>query len=183
MNYFNHSFITIYLIALIGIIILKDFIIKYGEYSKNKDTKVKYLPCIAKSTMHYGWYIIILILLIPNVLHLIRDIKFYIKFSGDANVVNMYYNSIPYFLILCTCFFIASVCGNIMLINDKFVVFYSGRINFGEVNSVDVFPIKGILRRRKIDIYVNGKLHTRFSIRNKYTCDIINIFKDRCTML
>lgn len=190
LNYFNNEFSSICILTLITIFILISggFIRIYAEYSKNKDAKVKYLPVIAKPSIHYGWYIAFLILSIPNVLLEIENIKLSIKLWGSVYVINNIYRNIAYLIIFIMYFFIVIffwqvTCGNIILINDKFVFLYSGRINWGEVNYVDIFPIKGIFKRRKVDIYVNGKLHTRFSIRNKYTCNIINIFKDRCTMV
>lgn len=190
-NYFKQEFSTGYIISIFVILIilfLGDFIRKYKEYSKNKDIKVKYLPCIAKPVTHYGGYIAFLIFFIPSVLLDIKNLKFCADIWGSIYVINILYSSAVSFLIFClllliVIFFWQATCGNVMLINDKFIVFYNGRINFGEVNYVDIFPIKGIFRRRKIDIYVNGKLHTRFSIRNKYTCNITNIFKDRCKIV
>lgn len=188
MNYLSDRFLVVYMIALLVIPILIDILRKYNEYKKKKDSKVKYLPCIPKLIGNYGLYIFLLILFIPSVLLEIKSIKDDIKIWGSYTAFNMLYNKVIGTIIIFVFYFVLFiisqiVSGNVILINDEFVVIYNGRINLGEVNCVDVFPVKGIFKRRKIDIYANGKLHSRFSIRDKYTSEIINIFKDRCIMV
>lgn len=189
-NYIDKEFIigNIFIIVMFVVILLNDFIRKYKEYSKNKQIKVKYLPCIPKPMASYGFYITLIIIFFPSILLDIKNFNFYRKEFGSDFTMNIIYSSIIPFLISCAIFFAISyfwqiISGNIMLISDKFIVFYTGRINLGEVNYVDIFPIKGFFKRRKIDVYVNGKLHMRFTIRDKYTSDIINIFTDRCKVL
>lgn len=188
MDYFNCNFLIICLVALIGIDLLIDFYKKYIEYSKNKYTKFEYLPHITKSLGFGGYDIFLLICFIPCVLLEIKNIKLDIRIFGSSYVINLFYSYIPYMVIYLICTFIIAiilqvVSRNVILVNNEFVVFSKGRINFGQVNSVDIFPVKGVFKRRKVEIYANGKLHTRFSVRNKYISEITSMFKDKCVFI
>lgn len=172
------------LFIILGVCILIYYIKMYIVYLRDKGTKVKYFPCLLKSTMRYYWAYIVLIYIIPIIYSLVSNMKFQTEIRGFAYALNMLYYNILYIIIISACLIIIKlllqvICGNVILINDKFVVIYNSRINFGEVNYVKIFPEKGIIKRRKVEIYSGGKLDTRFLVRDKYTANIINIFKNK----
>lgn len=165
-----------FFIALLGICIVLDFIRRYALFFKNKDTKFRYLPCIFRFKDYYYWIVISLFYIVMVVFFQIDEIR-----HGDIRILYIYILDI---LISIICLLIMRIiwqviCGNVILVNDKFIVSYNGRINFGEVNYVEISAVKGIFKMRKVQICAKGCIHTCFFIRNKYTSNVLGLFKDK----
>lgn len=173
------------LIAILGISIVIDFIGKYAMYLKNKGTKFKYLPCIIKSKNYYYLIIISLFYIVMIIVFKFGDIiKYGIKADELAHGLNTLSYCILSLIILIIGLLIMRIiwqilCGNVVLVNDRFIGFCNGRIKFDEVEYVEMLAIKGRLKLREVRIFVNGFNHISFFIKDKYTTKVINIFQDK----
>lgn len=173
-----------YLIWFLGIGIVVDLVRKLSVHYKSKETKIKYLPSIAKDTNYYSDIILALIIFVPSIYYFINNIRFMAKIGAPINVLGALKSDALLCVVLFAIYLLVRIIwqlisGNVLILGDSFIILYSGRLNFGEINYVDVSKVKRILKRRKVEIYVNGKLNARFSISNKYTEDAVNIFKDK----
>lgn len=156
----------------------------YRIYSKIENTKVKYLHCRIMMPL---WLILYMgSIFILDIMHSIKLIPFYIEIYGQSKVKGMFYSSILDFSIVIVCFFIFILIFNavnsIVLVNNDFVVFYNRRINFDEINYVEIHRSKGVFGR-KVEISVNGKIEPPFSISSKHVDALVNIFQGKCRII
>lgn len=164
------------LILLLCLTILAIIIFKIIRYYKYKNAKFKFLFSVEKPS---------LALIIYSSVMLILDILIRFPYFKINNEYIYVYN--PYIVtmifIIIYAWVISFINSSIILISENFIDICNLKLNYGEINYVEISKSKGLFNRKRVKISHEGKIKVRLSISNKNAEKLAEIFEDKCRVI
>ncbi|WP_055666156.1 hypothetical protein [Desnuesiella massiliensis] len=166
------------LILLFVLMILAIPISKAIRYHKYKNAKPKFLFSVER--LSPGWRIWVLIMVVLETFSIwnkTRSIYFIIT-------KEYIYAYIVYLIFIIICVWVISfINSSIILISEDFIDICNLKLNYGEINYVEISKAKGFFNRKRVEISHEGKIKVRLSISNKNAGKLAEIFKDKCRVI
>lgn len=166
------------LILLYVFIILAIIISKTIRYYKYKNAKARFL--FSTERLSPGWIIFVLVMVILEIFSIWN--RFHQPFSQITK--EYIYAYIPYLIFIIVYLWIISfINSSIILISKDFIDICNLKLNYGEINYVEISKPKGFFNRRRVEISHEGKIKVRLSISNKNAEKLAEIFQDKCRVI
>ena len=166
------------LILLFVLTILAIIISKTIRYHKYKNAKPKFLFSVER--LSPGWTIWVLIMVVFEIFSIWNKIRS-TYFTITKEYIFFYIASLIF--IAAYAWVISFINSSIILISKDFIDICDLKLNYGEINYVEISKAKVPFKRKRVEISHEGKVKVRLSVSNKNAEKLAEIFEDKCRVL
>lgn len=165
--------ILLFVLTILAIIISK--IIRYHKY---KNAKAKFLFSVER--LSPGWIIFLSVIVVSDIFSIWNRFRSpYFKITEEY--IYAYIASL--ILIATYAWVISFINSSIILISENFIDICNLKLNYGEINYMEISKAKGFFNRKRVEISHEGKIKVRLSISNKNAEKLAEIFEDKCRVI